>query len=197
MKFLSTLSLVVAMGVCAWAQSVKVTKGDLSFLKGETRIGVEYTYDNMKVGKKSETDYLAEKVEKYNKDEAGRGDKWKEAWVNDRSTRFQPQFEELFDKYASKLGMTIGEDGKYKMVFHTSWTEPGYNVYVSQAYAQINAEISFVEIATGTEKAKMTITNCPGRTFGAYDFDTGVRIQECYALAGKSVAKYFSKALKK
>lgn len=194
MKFYNTL-LLLLLTISTWAQSIKVVKGDLSFLKGQTGIKVKYEYHDMKVGKMTETAYVTEKAEKYNKDEPGRGDKWKEAWVNDRSSRFEPKFVELFDKYAAKTGLQIKEEGDYTMIFHTTWTEPGFNVYVARAPAVINAEISIVD-ASGTEKAKLTITGSKGRTFGGYDFDTGTRISECYALAGKGLGKFFAKALK-
>ena len=48
------LSLVVvglfSIGLVS-AQKVKVLKGDLAFLKGQSKLNVEYVYDGMKVGK--------------------------------------------------------------------------------------------------------------------------------------------------
>ena len=36
--------------------------------------------------------------------------------------------------------------------------------------------------------AKINVENAKGRTFGGNDYDTGVRIAECYADAGKYLA---------
>ena len=41
--------------------------------------------------------------------------------------------------------------------------------------------------------AKISIQKAPGRTFGGYDFDTGERIAESYADAGKALGKFIRK----
>lgn len=52
------------------AQRIKINDGNLSVLKSEKTINVEFTYDNMKVGKfDKEDDYLSTKKEEYNKKE--------------------------------------------------------------------------------------------------------------------------------
>src|SRR5690606_1491496 len=80
-KIIILASFGVLIGFASFAQKIKVTSGDLGFLKGQTTINVEYNYDNMGVGKfDKEEDYINQKVEDYNKKEAGRGDKWKESW---------------------------------------------------------------------------------------------------------------------
>lgn len=69
------------------AQKIKVKEGNLDALKGTSGLRVQYDYSNMKVGKRSEAEYIAEKKEKYNKDEAGKGDNWEKSWVADRDSR--------------------------------------------------------------------------------------------------------------
>jgi len=44
--------------------------------------------------------------------------------------------------------------------------------------------------------AKISIDDVAGQTFGGYDFDTGVRLQESYAKAGKELGKFLRKKLK-
>ena len=53
-------------------------------------------------------------------------------------------------------------------------------------------EVQIVETATKQTIAKYSIKNAPGRTFGGNDYDTGARIEEAYAAAGK----HFGKELK-
>ena len=70
------LSLVIvglfSIGLVS-AQKVKVLKGDLAFLKGQSKLNVEYVYDGMKVGKKqTEEEYIKEKTTEANKKEAGK-----------------------------------------------------------------------------------------------------------------------------
>ncbi|MEP7107248.1 MAG: hypothetical protein ABI760_04685 [Ferruginibacter sp.] len=38
--------------------------------------------------------------------------------------------------------------------------------------------------------AIISVDNALGRTFGGYDYDTGLRIGEAYADAGKALGKY-------
>ena len=107
-KFTMLASLGLLMGFASFAQKIKVTSGDLDFLKGQTAINVEYNYDNMGVGKfDKEEDYINQKVEDYNKKEAGRGDKWKESWIGDREERFEPKFEELINKNLEKSNVKV------------------------------------------------------------------------------------------
>ena len=112
------------------AQKIKLVEGSLDAVKTESSIGIEYTYDSMKVGKfDKEADYVAKKTEDYNKKEEGKGDTWAKAWVDDRQYKFEPKFEELFTEYSGK---TKSKNAKYILVFKTIFTEPGYNVGISR-----------------------------------------------------------------
>jgi len=196
------LLLAVAMVIAGYNFSfagvkIVVTSGSLGFLKTEKTLLTEYDYSNMKVGKfAKEDDYIAKKVAEYNKDEAGKGDKWKESWFNDRDARFEPKFEELLNDYLKKK-VTVSEtatDAKYKMIVHTIFTEPGFNIAITKKPAIINMEVTFVEIANPDKPvAKVTITGAPGTTYGYGDFDTGVRIAEAYAKAGKDFGAFITK----
>jgi hypothetical protein len=202
MKKLFVLFLVLAIipGAMLNAQKIKIKSGSLDFLKGQTSLLVKFDYSNMAVGKFSkEEDYIAKKKAEYNEKEAGKGDKWAEAWVNDRSARFEPKFEELFNEYCSKKGLTCSQtaaNAEYEMAVHTFFTEPGYNIGISRANAYIDVEISFRKIADGEEVAVIGFDNVPGMLAMGYDFDTGQRISEAYAKLGKSLAGLVLKILK-
>lgn len=175
----------------ARAQKFKVLEGDVKALKDITALKMEYVYSPMSVGKfDAESAYLNKKVKEYNDKESGKGDRWKKSWVEDRKKRFEPAFEELFNKHADAQ---IGPKGTYKMIMHTSFTEPGYNVVVHRKNASIDAVFTILD-AGGKVLAKIQMSGAPGRTYGGYDYDTGERIEESYAMAGKALAKkYFSK----
>jgi len=179
----------------ATAQKIKLQEGSLAPLNGISKLNIQYDYSDMSVGKfDKEADYLEKKKADYNKDEAGKGDRWEASWKNDRAARFEPQFEELFNKYGA--GLTVGKypSEKYTLVFKTTFTEPGFNVHVMRKNALINAEVLIIETASpSTVIARLSLDKSPGRTFGGYDYDTGERIQEAYAAAGKALAKYFEK----
>lgn len=184
------------ISVSASAQKIKLLEGDLAPLAGETSIAVKFTYDNMSVGKfDKESDYIAKKTDDYNKKEPGRGDSWAKNWVGDRERDYEPKFVDLFEK---ETGWSVSrkKPAKYTLIFKTLFTEPGYNVYVTRKNASINAEAWIVESATEKVIAKISVEKVPGRTFGGNDYDTGIRIAECYADAGKHLGKFIKKKSK-
>lgn len=189
LKLTPVLLLVILTSLGAKSQRIRLAEGRLDFLKSERSLNVEFSYENMAVGKFSrEEDYVSKKTDEYNKKEPGRGDNWAKSWVADRQYRFEPKFQELFDKYAE---INIRKDSKYTLLFHTTFTEPGFNVGVMKKNAEINAEIWIVETANrGNVIAKITIQNAPGRSFWGNDYDTGERLAEAYAAAGKALGKF-------
>jgi hypothetical protein len=189
---LYALSLIVAsLLFCSLAngQKIKVKEGDASALKGEKALNIEFTYDNLGVGKfKNEEEYIAKKREEYNKKEEGKGDKWAEAWINDRSRAYEPQF---LEQFLEKSNVKNEKSAKYTLIFHTTFIEPGFNVGAWRKSASINAVVTIVETANRNKVvAVITIDNAPGRDAMGYDFDTSWRISEAYAKAGKSLAKF-------
>lgn len=195
-----TLSLLAltAIGFSAHAQKIKLVDGSLGILKGQTKVNILYNYDSLGVGKfDNEQDYIAKKVEEYNKKEAGKGDNWAKAWKSDRARRFEPKFSELFNEYGDlKLGK--GNKAKYTLIFKTTFVEPGWNVGISRK----SASISGVALIVATEDpatvlARVTVDKAPGGTFGGFDFDTGTRLAQSYAMSGKKLAKFIKKKAKK
>ena len=88
------------------AQRIALVSGKPSFLKGQSTIDVEFDYDecasvNLSMNKITSTKKIAE----YNEKEAGSGDTWVKAWIDDRETRFEPKFLELINKYLEKPGI--------------------------------------------------------------------------------------------
>jgi hypothetical protein len=198
MKTIKHIMLValVLVAAAASAQKIKATKGDFSALKGQSKVNVEFVYDNVMVGKDKEKDYIDRKVKEYNEKEAGKGDKWKAAWNNDRKSRYEPHFFEQFNKQS---GLNAGSfpDAKYTLVVKVKRIEPGFNIVVMRKFAEIDTEISLVETSNkGKVLGTVTADRAPGRTYGYDDYDTGVRISEAFEMLGKSFGKYLAKANK-
>lgn len=190
--------LFLGLSMAGYSQKLKVIEGDLSVLKGQTAVKTEFTYDNMTVTNKNvpEAEFIATKKGDYDKKEAGRGEKFALAWVDDRPNRFEPKFRELFAKQSEMT--TADDNAKYTLIFHTTHTETGYNIGISKRPAYIDGEAFLVETADKSKVlAKLTIENVPGSQFGGYDYDTGTRLEECYAKAGKDIGKMIGKAAKK
>ncbi len=179
------------------AQKINILEGDLAPLKGEKNINTEFTYDNMAVGKfKTEAEYVAKKTEEYNKKEPGKGDKWAQAWVDDRVGNYDRKFNELFEKYSDIVVSSTKKSAKYTLIYKTIFTEPGYNIYISRKNAETDAEVWIVETANPSKViAKLEVKNAKGRTFGGNDYASSERIAECYADAGKALGKFIKNKL--
>lgn len=179
----------------ASAQKIKTTQGDAAVLKNESNINIEFTYDNISVGKFSdEKDYIKKKTEEYNAKTPGRGDIWAKDWVADRQNRYEPKFIDLWMITSKK---TVSKDAKYTLIFKTKSIEPGYNVaggmvaFGGRKNAEIDAEAWIVETANRSNViAVITVENAPGGVWGGYDYDTGTRIAESYAISAKKLSKY-------
>jgi hypothetical protein len=195
-SFILVLSLFLASATVD-AQKLKLTKGsDLSFMKGTTKILVKYTYDNMSVGKMTEEAYLEKRSKELDEKEPGRGDIWKKKWTEDRQQRFEPKFEELFNKVIGKKGVAAGSqfsDAEYVVEVKTTWTEPGYYVGVSSRPAFITGVVVITKNGDpSNELAVIEFINAPGNSVGA-SWDTGERIKESYAKLGKSLGAFMIK----
>jgi hypothetical protein len=178
---------------------IALQSGSLDFLRGETQLNVEYSYDRMRVGDFArEQDYVDRKVAEFNQKEPGRGDRWRKTWVDDRAQRYQPKFEELINKYLAdrKSVLKVGsfKDAKYTLILKTTFTEVGWNAFVMRRPAFIDAQAVFVETQNRANPlAVISITKSPGRDAMGYDFETGYRLQESYAKAGKELGVFIAK----
>ncbi len=201
MKNIKNLLLVGALLLCgspALAQNIKLNSGSLGFLKGETTLNVEYTYDDLVVGKIAEQTYIDTKVAEANKKEAGAGDKWLASWKADRAKRFEPKFEELLNNQISnkKISVKAGKfpEAKYTMVLKTTQLEPGWNAGIMRAPASVSTQAEIFETKDRSKSlAMITISKAPGRDAMGYDFDAGYRLQEGYAKTGKELGAFLYK----
>ncbi|MBK6752636.1 MAG: hypothetical protein IPG69_03410 [Flavobacteriales bacterium] len=189
-----SLVLVACLATTAMAQKLLVKSGSFKDLKSEKELDLEFTFDNMTVGKFAEADYIAKKKTEYNDKEPGRGEKFEQSWIADRESRFAPKFEVLFNDDGSPIKGLRGTTGaKYTLVVHTTRTEPGWNIGISKQPAYIDVEYILKEKATGTVVANAVMLGIPGSQFGGYDYDTGTRLAESYAKAAKELRKWLVK----
>lgn len=188
---------LMVVSTASFAQKIKLIEGDLKVLKGIKGVNTEFTYDNMIVGKDlTEANYIKDKKVKLDEKEPGRGDKWEKAWVSDRKERFEPQFRELFSKHSSIS--TVDDKSPYTIIFKTTRTEPGWNVGVMRVPAYIDGEAWIVDSSDKSKVlAKISILKSPGRDAWGYDFETGARLQEAYAKAGKELGGFIKSKTKK
>ena len=129
-KPLAALLTLLFSGMFCFAQEVDLTKGDLSVLKGETSINIEFTYEKMAVGDFSkEADYIKKRTEELNAKEPGSGDTWATKWEEDKKNKFPEKFILGFTNLSK---MTFSKDAKYTLIFNTKALEPGYSIGISK-----------------------------------------------------------------
>ncbi|MDQ3049404.1 MAG: hypothetical protein M3Q95_00815 [Bacteroidota bacterium] len=196
-KYLIVLAIaMIAFTAQLSAQKINLESGSIAELIKEKKINIQYDYSDFKVGKAgSEADYVAKKVGEYNKEEAGKGDKWQTGWIDARKNRYEPKFEELINKMLEDKGIVHGSfpEAKYTLIVKTTFLEPGFNVGVMKQPAYVSFEFTFVETASpSTVVAKMSLLKVVGSQVMGYDFDSGSRISESYAKAGKILGKYLA-----
>ena len=202
MKTLKTFCLLVIFilpGIASLAQC-KVTSGDPGILKGQKVVNLQFDYSNMGVGKfKNESDYVADKTATMNKKKPGDGDRWAQAWKNDRASRFQPTFEKYLNERLMGANVTYKEnapEAKYTMIVHTIFTEPGYNAGITRENAWIKLEINIIETSNPSAVlATIEMKRVDSINMWGGDFDTGSRIQSAYDKAGGFLGIFLAKSV--
>ncbi len=191
--FLAT-AFVLGMSSTSSAK-VKVTKGDLGFLKNVKELKVEFDYSSMSVGKyATEQEYIDKKTGEIAEKNPADADAWLEGWVANRDNRFEPKFTELFNEICDGA-LTVSEESTsgFRVVVKTVRTEPGFNIGVTKKAASCDFILEFYEDGSDTPSAIVEIFGVPGSQVMGYDLDAGSRLAECYALCGKQMAKYIQK----
>lgn len=186
------IAVVLFFSFTGYSQTVDINKGDLSILKGETTINVEFTFEKMSVGDFSkEADFIKKKTEEYNTKEAGTGDTWAKKWEEDKAGKFGPKFILGFTNLSK---MTVSKDAKYTLIFNTKALEPGYSVGVSKRNAGIDGTVTIVETAKKDKKLIVLSVERPGENmFRGAAFDAGSRIADAFYLSGQKVGKFILK----
>ncbi|HQY10798.1 MAG TPA: hypothetical protein PK133_01250, partial [Ferruginibacter sp.] len=191
-KMLLAIAAILVSSISTYAQQVDLTRGDLSILKEENSINIEFTYDKMTVGDDGkEADYIKRKRTELNDKEKGSGEIWARKWEEDKATKFGPKFILGFTNLSK---MTVSKDAKYTLLFNTKALEPGYSVGVSKRNAGIDGTVTIVETANPSKKLVVLSVERPGENmFRGAAFDAGSRIADAYYLSGQKVGKFISK----
>lgn len=193
-KLFSLMMLAGALFVTTQSKAQEVTKGSLAFLKDVPELNVSFVYTKLRIGElgKEETYIKKKKAEKEAK-EPGKGDEWEKAWYADREQHYHPKFKELFTKNCDiKLGENL--PSKYVMVVDTKFIEPGWNVGVKSAYAEIELDIMICDTANMKKPiCKIRVDREKG---GKGRYDSGMSIGDAYARAGKDLGKLVKKQIK-
>lgn len=194
-KFYLVITALIFGRFTGFAQEVDLTKGDLSFLKGETSINVEMTYEKMSVGDFSkEADYIKKRVEEEDKKDPPNGDKWKTEWEQQKVNYFGEKFTlGLIKSYEVKTD----KSAKYTLIVNTKALEPGYQVGISKRNAGVDLTITLIETGKPEKKlAVLYVERKPESMWRGAAFDAKSRIGDAYFVDGVAVGKFFKKNIK-
>ena len=94
-NLLAVLFLCVTLSVTA--QDFQEERGNLSFLKDQKVVNVEFKYDHLRLMKDNvtEKEYVDERREFLNNRNKGEGDNWLKKWEGARETFWEPKFLDL------------------------------------------------------------------------------------------------------
>ena len=201
LKLFVALLISISIVSIGYSQKIKLKTGNLSALKGQTSINVEYDYEGMGVGKyRTQEEYIEDGFKEREEKEAGTGQKFKDSWYNAQKEKYPNKFEELMNKGLEGNGMKISQNNssaKYTLIVKTTFTEPGFNIGIMRKPAFTNIDVYVVETANKDNIiAQISSDANPGQDAMGFDYDASFRIGESYAKCGKSLAKFISKNLK-
>ena len=172
---------IVALTLITFAgckSPIALVQGNPEPVKGENFIEVQFTYEDMTVGKESEADYVKRRIE-------SDGEEWHEKWVNDRSNRFEPRFLETMNRYTEPGGLKAErglDNTKYVLIINTYYTEPGFYAAIKNKAAEVSVKATLVERNNPNIPIAIYDIKTPGITAVP---DIGTRIQSAYGQAGR------------
>jgi hypothetical protein len=189
------LAGIIAVLLCSGCTSLKLESGSIEPFRAARAFNLQYDYSEMRVFEGiSDADYMGKKVARLNAEQAGRGDRWKESWIGDRTSLYQPKFEdELRRALARKhLDVRVGPnpDAKYTLLVKTTYCAVWHKI----GKLQVDA----IVYETGTRVNPLAVLSVKETYHDAWGnpHSDGYRLQTTYGMAGKDFGTYFAKNLK-
>ena len=200
-NLLAVLFLCVTLATTA--QDFQEERGNLSFLKDQKVVNVEFKYDNLRLMKDNvtEKEYVDERREFLNNRNKGEGDNWLKKWEGARETFWEPKFLDLMRRTVTESkGIVFQKDAPqaaYTLIVDAQWIYPGWDAYVMKQKAKVTTVLSFVE-TNNKENVLYQIRSieAPGDQIG-HNYSNELRIGEGFEKTAKSFGKLIIKRLKK
>ncbi|MBO9698918.1 MAG: hypothetical protein J7604_01850 [Sporocytophaga sp.] len=192
--FFTTLIILFVLSYNCFSQKTDKEKSEeIKFLKDQSVLNLQFDYQGMLIGDTPEQLYVEEKRETKNSRSEGSGNKWESEWQFNKTDDFPRRFSELFNKYLAKKKLHISKDtsATYTVTVKTLRIDPGfYTGTIASAPAMADMEFIFTK-SDEPDKVlcRLRIKGVEGSA-GFASFDAGLRMQECYAKAGKILANY-------
>ena len=200
-NLLAVLFLCITLAVTA--QDFQEERGNLSFLKDQKVVNVEFKYDNLRLMKDNvtEKEYVDERRDFLNNRNKGEGDNWLKKWEGARETFWEPKFLDLMRRTVTESkGIVFQKDAPqapYTLIVDAQWIYPGWDAYVMKQKAKVTTVLSFVE-TNNKENVLYQIRSieAPGDQIG-HNYSNELRIGEGFEKTAKSFGKLIIKRLKK
>lgn len=192
--FFTTIALLITFSLNCFSQKKdKENSEELKFLVGQSVLNLQFDYQGMTVGEKPEQLYIEEKRDAKNSRAEGSGNKWEYDWEFNKNEDFPRRFTVLFNKHLAKKNLVVGKDSSatYTLTVKTLRIEPGFHTGTIASSPAL-ADLEFIFTKTDEPEkvlCKLRIKGVEGSA-GFASFDAGMRMQECYAKAGKILASY-------
>ncbi len=219
-QFASLLAAALLLcGSYAQAQKIKWETGEgLAFLKDQKVINISYDYSSVTVKGQNQDEYVQQQQDELNKDEAGKGDEFRNEWTAAREKKYQPHFEKEFNKVLKGKSDSVivkeGNDAPYTIIIAANDMDLGKGKMLIKKPALVNFTITIVAtndpskvLAKGTLQKVEGEVNAPkgsgwipggagtvmATTATVQNRQYSNRIAEAYEKAGGILAKYIKK----
>lgn len=177
-----------------------LNSGDINTLANVKKINIVYDYSEAGVGAyRKEEDYLKKRGDEMNEKKPGTGDKMRTSWEEAKKGKYEPKFEELFNKTGEDIDMqakNYATDNEVTLTVKTTFIEPGVNVGIYKKPAYVDMECVFKD-KSGKELVSFYVKNSIGSQAMGFDYDVSSRLVESYAKAAKMLVGGIKKERKK
>lgn len=190
------------MSISGFSQKIENQEGDFRFLKGASKVEVQFDYSNLKLLKVNftEEEYIADRKKQLNGKENGVGDNWEAKWRESRLSMWQPMFLKLLTSTATNKTqiqfVTNDSTSDYVMLVDVLWIYPGWDAFWLKQKAKVTSRISiFKRSDMNTALVTLDAIEAPGDQF-FNNFDDGLRVGEGFAKTAKTIGKMIAKEAK-
>jgi hypothetical protein len=183
---------MIALLLCGGCTSLRLESGSTEAFRTAKTFNIQFDYSDMRVHEGiSDAEYVAKKAARLNAEQAGRGDRWKEGWIGDRASLFQPKFEDEVRRALARkrLDVQVGShpDAKYTIVVKTTYCAVWHKV------GKLELEVLVCE--TGDRAKPLAVMSVKETYHDAWGnlHNDAYRLQTTYGMAGKDFGNYFAR----
>lgn len=179
---------VVLLAICTMtALHAQKIKGDVSCLKGQKEINIQFIYKGVTYDGDSEAKYLKD-------EDKAKDPEWKAAWTSTfRTENWEPRFIEDLNKEIAKTGMKCGDfaDAEYTVIVKFTDIDPGTFAGPMSMPARITCTVSFVKTGSTSPFATLQLNKVAYKYFMSPMPEQ--RVAEAMSCVGELIGKQMSK----